>query len=185
MSVLLILISCNKDEVVSKIVEKKSSTENKVLILKVDFTTNTFESGKELTFENQTTTFTAIPVVQSNQSDGGYIAVFYQELNEKLFEVNQGFSGNITFPTDFLSSSSFNILNTLVAIPFPSSGFENIYNPNNQVFDYNLVWQSIASLEKVNQYRLSNPNATVKLFLIDEYGSLNANTKKWILILKN
>lgn len=138
-----------------------------------------------MAFENQNATFTAITVVQSNQSDGLNIKVFYKEINVKLFEVNQGFSENITFSTDFLSSSSFNILNTFVPIPFPSSGWENIYNLNNQVFDYNLVWQSIAYLEKVNLYRLSNPNATIKLFLIDKYSSLYANTKKWILILKN
>ena len=44
-----LFISCSKDDFFNS-----SLTDNKVLLLKIDYLTNTFEGGKELTFKEST-----------------------------------------------------------------------------------------------------------------------------------
>ncbi len=195
----ILLSSCSLDKKENNLNDEKSNVlrrqsirnnqqmvENKVLMLKVDYTTNTFEGGKEFTFATPTNTFTV-----TNQyvppSDFGSIRLNYSEINQQLFfgTIIWMGSGSISYPTDFLPTSSFNIVNTLVAIPYPSSGFENVFNPNNQVFDYNPVWWAIAYREKVILYRASNPNATIKIFLYTpSVGIGNPAEWKWIIMLK-
>jgi hypothetical protein len=196
----IMLFSCSLDSKENNFNDEKSTVlrrqsirnnqqmvENKVLMLKVDYTTNTFEGGKELAFANPSTTFTV-----TNQylppGDFGSIQLNYSEINQQLFfgTIFWMGLGQISFPNDFLPASSFGIVNTLVAIPFPSSGFENVFNPNNQVFDYNPVWNAIAYRGNVMQYRASNPNATIKIFLYTpSVGIGNPAEWKWIIMLKN
>ncbi len=162
------------------------ANENKVLMLKVDYTTNIFEGGKEFTFATPSNTFT-VTNQYAPPSDFGSIRFNYSEINQQLFfgTIIWMGSGSISYPTDFLPASSFNIVNTLVAIPYPSSGFENVFNQNNQVFDYNDVWNAIAYRGKVIQYRASNPNATIKIFLYTpSVGIGNPAEWKWIIMLK-
>ena len=68
----------------------------------------------------------------------------------------------------------------------PNSGFENVFNPNNATYNYNSIWASVQSLVKVRQYLISNPNATVKIFLYTpSVGIGNPAEWDWIVILKN
>ncbi len=164
---------------------KNLTPQNRVLLLKVDYTTNTFEGGKEFYFNNQTSTFTIRTEYQSPGDFGG-IQLYYQELNSKLFDGTIVWNGlgHIVFPTSFLAPNAFNPINTLVAVPQPV--FENVFNPNNTVYSYEAVWSSVAYFEKVNQYRNSNPNATVKIFLYTpSVGIGNPADWKWILVFKN
>ncbi len=183
LSFLILFISCSKDEDVIKQEVKKATLENKVLILKVDFATNTFDGGKELVFDNQTETFTTNVVVQSNDADGGNIKVFYQELNQKLFEGTQSWTGQIVFPIDFLPAAAFE--SALTADYFLPPNFLNIYNPNNEIFNFESAWIAIQSRIKVRNYMLSNPNQIAKIFLFTEYSSgIVGPRKKLIIILK-
>ncbi len=164
---------------------KNLTPENRVLLLKVDYITNTFEGGKEFNYSNQTSTFTIRTEYQSPGDFGG-IQLYYQELNSKLFDGSIVWAGlgHILYPTSFLPPSAFNTINTLVAVPQPF--FENVFNPNNTIYTYDAVWSSVAYLEKVNQYRSSNPNATVKIFLYTpSVGIGNPSDWKWILVFKN
>lgn len=184
LSFLLLFISCSKEEDIIKQEVKKATQENKVLVLKVNFDTNTLEGGKEFTFDNQNETFTTNVVVQSNEADGGNIKVFYQELNQKLFEGTQSWTGKIVFPGDFQPANSF--VQTITANIFPMPIFQNIYNPNNSVYDYNLVWNAIQDRVKVREFLTSNPNQSAKLFLFTEYDSAVVGLrKKWIIFFKN
>lgn len=91
LSFVFLLISCSKEVAIVKLEEKKLQTESKILILKVDFATNTLESGKELTFTNNSATFTTNAVATSNAADGGTLAINYQEINKQLFlEIKTG-----------------------------------------------------------------------------------------------
>ncbi len=158
---------------------------NKIMLLKVDYTTNVFESGKELEFANPTDTFT-ISVDYQSPADFGRIQLYYQELDEKIFDgsIHWMGLGNISFPENFLPANAFeHVLTEDFAL---CAGIENIFNPNNQEFDYQLVWSSIQGLVKVRQYLQSNPAASVKLFLYTpSVGIGNPEEWDWIVILKN
>lgn len=161
------------------------SGNNKVLLLKVDYTTNTFEGGKELTFDSNTTTFST-NYQYVTPSDFGSIKIFYTELNSLLFygDIIWMGTGEIHFPTDFQPASSFEFVNTFAAIDLPS--VENIFNPNNEIFNYTNPLNQVIYLSKVIEYRASNPNASAKIFLYQpSVGIGDPATWKWIIMFKN
>ena len=57
---------------------------NKVLMLKVDYTTNTFLGGKELVFFANSDSFSITNEYQP-PGDFGYLKLYYEEINELLF----------------------------------------------------------------------------------------------------
>lgn len=182
--VLTLLLSCSKDNDLRKI--QNDQTANKVLVLKVDYTTNAFEGGKELTFTKPTTTFTI-----SNQyqppGDFGSIKLIYQELNETLFDgtIHWMGLGQMNFPASLQPSSEFNVVTTK-NIVYPVNGFQNVFNPHNETYDYSPVWMSIMPLVKVREYLKSNPNQTVKIFLYTpSVGVGNPADWDWIIYMKN
>jgi hypothetical protein len=191
--------SCTKDEVSnykSNNFSKRQSIRNSylapqipnnVLLLKVDYLTNTFEGGKVFSYPNQTNTFTIQTQYQA-PSDFGGIQLYYQELNQQLFSgtIHWMGTGNILFPSDFQPASSFIKVETLVAIPLPASGFLNVFNPQNTVYNYQEVWNSIAYLQKTGDYGYwLNNTVAPKIFLYTpSVGIGDPATWKWIVILK-
>jgi hypothetical protein len=180
---ILTLISCSKD---NDDIITPSTNQNNVLVLKVDYNTNTFEGGKELSFSSTISNMTVI-----NQyvppSDFGSIKLIYQELNETLFDGTIVWNGlgQMNFPQNFLNANQFDRVLTADYVS-PNSGFENVFNPNNATYNYNSIWASVQSLVKVRQYLISNPNATVKIFLYTpSVGIGNPAEWDWIVILKN
>ena len=180
---ILTLISCSKD---NDDIITPSTNQNNVLVLKVDYNTNTFEGGKELSFSSTISNMTVI-----NQyvppSDFGSIKLIYQELNETLFDGTIVWNGlgQMNFPQNLLNANQFDRVLTADYVS-PNSGFENVFNPNNATYNYNSIWASIQSLVKVRQYLISNPNATVKIFLYTpSVGIGNPAEWDWIVILKN
>ncbi|WP_026705311.1 hypothetical protein [Flavobacterium soli] len=160
--------------------------ENHVLLLKVDYTTNVFEGGKELSFADTTATFTVETEYQT-PSDFGGIQLYYQELDEKIFDgtIHWMGLGAISYPENFDPADSFEVVLTEDFV-FPTEGFENVFNPDNQTYDYQIVWSSVQSLVKVRQYLLSNPDAKARIFLYTpSVGIGNQAEWDWIIILKN
>lgn len=160
---------------------------NNVLMLKVDYLTHTFEGGKEFTFPNQTSTFTIQTQYQA-PSDFGGIQLYYQELNQQLFNgtIHWMGTGSILFPTNFITASSFIKVETLVPIPLPAAGFQNFFNPDNTIYNYQEVWNSIAYLQKTGDYGYWQTNTVApKIFLYTpSVGIGDPATWKWIVILK-
>jgi hypothetical protein len=180
---ILTLISCSKD---NDDTITPTANPNNVLVLKVDYNTNTFEGGKELSFSSTNSNMTVI-----NQyvppSDFGSIKLIYQELNETLFDGTIVWNGlgQMNFPQNLLNANQFDRVLTADYVS-PNAGFENVFNPNNETFNYNPIWASVQSLVKVRQYLISNPNATVKIFLYTpSVGIGNPAEWDWIVILKN
>ncbi len=177
-----LFFSCSKSKSEEAIVTPSA---NSVLLLKVDYLTNTFEGGKELTFANSPT-FT-ISKQYTPPGDFGELKLFYQELNQPIFKgtiIWMGL-GSISFPNNFDLPNTFSTVLTTDFV-VPSSGFENIHNPDNQNIDYTTIWSHIQNLVKVRQYLTSNPNATVKVFLYTpSVGVGNPADWDWIFILKN
>ena len=187
LSLFILLTSCSTDLLnqANGTNLANQSGNNKVLLLKVDYTTNTFEGGKELTFDSNTTTFST-NYQYVTPADFGSIKIFYTELNTQLFygDIIWMGTGDIHFPTDFQPASSFEFVNTLVPIDLPS--VENIFNPNNEIFNYTNPLNQVVYLSKVIEYRASNPNASAKIFLYQpSVGIGDPATWKWIIMFKN
>jgi hypothetical protein len=97
-----VVISCNSDN------SQDLNPVNAVLMLQVDYTTHTFEGGKEFNFPEQTGTFT-ITNEYVSPGDFGSIKLFYSELNETLFYgtiIWMG-SGKILYPEKWSSADDF------------------------------------------------------------------------------
>jgi hypothetical protein len=179
----LFFASCSKTE--EDEIFNPSLTANKVLLLKVDYLKNAFEGGKELTFSQAATSFT-ITTEYKSPGDFGNIKLTYKELNEKLFDgsiiwMGRGeisFPKNLIEPKHFEAAANYNIV-------YPV-GFENIFNPNNQTFNYTPIWLSVHHYQKVREYLTSNPQAKAKIFLYTpSVGVGNPADWDWIIILKN
>ncbi len=162
-----------------------SNNSTKLLTLKVDYLTNTFEGAIETEYNIYSPTFT-VSNLYTSPGDFGYIQLKYQELNEVIFSgsiIWMGL-GQIQYPINLLPSSQFDSVNTNDIVN-PVSGFEDVFNPYNQPFDYSPVWLSIQKLVIVREYLQSNPNATIKLFLyMPSVGFGNPADADWFIFLK-
>lgn len=159
---------------------------SKVLVLKVDYLTNKFEGGTELTFTKSSPNFNIQPIYIS-PGDFGNISMIYQDINELLFDGSIIWMGKgyIKYPRNFIPANHFNRVLTS-DIVFPKQGFENLFNPDNTNYDYSQIWISVQSLVKVREYLRSNPNSTAKLFLYTpSVGAGNPEDWDWIIFLKN
>ena len=159
---------------------------SKVLVLKVDYLTNKFEGGTELTFTKSSPNFNIQPIYIS-PGDFGNISMMYQDINELLFDGSIVWMGKgyIKYPRNFIPANRFEIVLTSDYV-IPKNGFENVFNPNNTNYDYSPIWSSVQSLIKVREYLRSNPNSTAKLFLYTpSVGAGNPEDWDWIIFLKN
>jgi hypothetical protein len=174
--------SCSKKDDTGK----GSSAANKILMLQVDYLTNTFEGGKETTYPTTPSTFT-ISYQYKAPADFGNLKIKYDELNEILFDGDIVWAGrgDIKLPQNILPANQFTSVTTADVVN-PIAGVQNIFNPGNYVFDYTPVWLSIQKLVKVREYLSSNPNATVKLFLYTRsVGFGDPADADWIIFMKN
>lgn len=165
---------------------REEYTNSKLLMLKVDYLTNNFEGGKETIFSVPTSTFT-ITTQYNSPGDFGNIRLIYQELDEIIFDgsiIWMG-TGEINIPQNILPANQFNHVLTSDYVS-PRGGFENVFNPNEEDYDYSQIWSSVQGLVKVREYLNSNPNASVKLFLYTpSVGVGNPADWDWIIFIKN
>lgn len=180
---ILTLISCSKE---NNRQPSPTTNSNNVLVLKVDYNTNQFEGGKELTFTD-TSSNMSITNQYVAPGDFGSIKLKYQELNETLFDGTIVWAGlgQVNYPQNLLNANQFDRVMTTDYVT-PVSGFENVFNPDNTVYNYNAIWTSVQNLVKVRQYLYSKPNATVKIFLYTpSVGLGNPADWDWFIFMKN
>lgn len=166
--------------------EETQNEPNKVLLLKVDYLTNTFQGGKETTYTENSNSFTI-----SHQSvpatDFGNIKLKYDEINQILFDgdiIWMGL-GQIHHPQNMLAPNQFQIVLTDDII-FPATSFNHILPQSNLSNDYNQVWMAVQNLVKVREYLISNPTGVVHLYLYTpSVGVGNPADWKWIVLMKN
>ena len=179
----LTFISCSKNNVETN---TPTTNTNKVLVLKVDYNTNQFEGGTELTFADTSSNMT-ITNLYVPPADFGSIKLTYQELNETLFDGSMVWAGlgQVNYPQNLLDSNQFERTMTADYVT-PVAGFENVFNPDNTSYNYNTIWTSVQSIIKVRQYLYANPNATVKIFLYTpSVGVGNPAEWDWFIFMKN
>lgn len=178
-----ILIGCESDKP-----SIKKDQINDVLMLKVDYTSNVFEGGKEFDFSRQSDSFTIVNEYKA-PGDFGSVKLVYEEINEVLFfgEIHWMGLGKMKFPVKLQPSDEFIFVDTEDYVT-PANGFENVFDPNMQRgknFDYGKVWASVQNLAKVREYLGSAPGQTVKIFLYTpSVGAGNPADWDWIIYLR-
>ena len=175
--------SCTEENSTSA---ENTTQPNQVLLLKVDYLTNTFQGGKETSYTETSNSFTishqSIPAV-----DFGNIKLKYNEINQILFDgdiIWMGL-GQIHYPQNMLAANQFDAVLTADVV-FPSTNFNHILPEPNLSNNYNQVWMAVQNLVKVRQYLISNPTGVVHLYLYTpSVGVGNPADWKWIILLKN
>jgi hypothetical protein len=175
--------SCSEENSTSA---ENTTPPNKVLLLKVDYLTNTFQGGKETTYAENSNSFTishqSIPAV-----DFGNIKLKYNEINQILFDgdiIWMGL-GQIHYPQNMLAANQFEAVLTADVV-FPTTNFNHILPEPNLSNNYNQVWMAVQNLVKVRQYLISNPTGVVQLYLYTpSVGIGNPADWKWIILMKN
>ena len=174
--VAFLVVSCEPEEP-----QPQNST---VLMLTVDFTTNTFLGGKELAFSQSSNTFT-ITNEFVDPCDFGHIKLFYSEINELLFfgTIHWMGCGEMIFPQNLLTANQFQAVLTEDYV-IPKNGFEDIFPLFETTSDYELIWGSVQSLVKAREYLSSNPEQIVKMFLYTpSVGVGNPEEWYWVIFL--
>jgi hypothetical protein len=145
--------------------ENPRDTINKVLMLKVDYTTLAFEGGIEYVFNQQTDSFT-IDIEYVDPGDFGSIQLTYQELNDTLFfgTIIWMGCGEMIIPEALESAGHFDSVLTDDVVS-PINGLQNILVDSSPPNSYYNIWMKVQNLVKVRQFLQSNPNQIVKLFL--------------------
>lgn|SRR5690554_6913114 len=183
LTVAIILMGCNPDDLIT---DKESA--NQVLMLQVDYTTLAFEGGTEFHFEHPEDKFT-ITHEYVPPGDFGEVKLFYEELDELLFEgtIHWMGTGKMIFPEKLQPADKFNAAVTLDLVT-PINGYENIFNPDNRDFDhedYYKVWLKVQQLTKAREYLRATPLQKVKMFLYTpSVGEGDPLTWKWIIYLQ-
>lgn len=180
----ILFFSCDKNN------EDDASTSNRVVLLKVDYLTSTFEGGKELKFSSEESNF-SIASIYNSPGDFGNVALYYKELNQKLFEgtiIWMG-TGKMNYPSSIDLPAHFSKLDTNIKQP-DTSMFEQVMYTENAFYpdtiDYGSIWASIHDLRIVSIYRNLNPNEKIQLFLYTpSVGVGNPLDWDWFVILKN
>lgn len=162
---------------------------NKIVLLKVDFLTHNFEGGKELVFKGAQN-FTIASIYQSPGDFGG-ISLKYAELNETFFEgtIHWMGLGQMQYPEQLDSADAFQTIGNTV--PMPNAALlatvaydEFAYYPDPMPCAE--IWNAIENLQVVAQYRGSNPNGMVNIFLYTpSVGVGNPEDWDYFVILKN
>ena len=162
---------------------------NKVILLKVDFLTNEFEGGKE--FEFSTSESFTISSTYNTPVDFGDIQLYYNELNEKIFDgtIIWAGRGEMSYPTEIDLPESFATIDKNLELP-EFSMFKTVmywefaYYP--ETIDYFSIWNSIKNLEVVENYRKSNPRGKINLFLYTpSVGYGNPAEYDWYIYIQN
>lgn len=138
---------------------------NKVLMLKIDYTTFNLEGVKEFNFSQQTDSFTIVNEYLP-PGDFGYLRLIYKELNQQLFYGTIWWDGlgEMIFPVSLESPNDFESVTTNDVI-FPLNGFNSVFQYPNTDLDFFNIWLNIQHLKIVRQYLHTNPNQKVNMFV--------------------
>ncbi len=180
-----IIVSCKNDDENGT----DSPSQNKVLLLKIDFETYTFEEGKELIFETDKDF-----EISSNYlfaGDFGGITLLYDGIEEKIFSgsIIWNGTGEIDFPQNFTKPNDFQKVETPIEMPEVAT-FETIaYDPlayYPDPIEYQKIWSAVHTIAVLKEYRTSNPNAKISVLLYTpSIGVLDPTAADWILVIKN
>lgn len=169
---------CNSDN------ESFDKKEGEVLLLIVDYKTNTFDGGTEFIFNHHPDIFT-VEMEYVPPGDFGYVKLKFKELNELLFDgtIHWMGEGKMKYPTNILPGDEFKFTDTADFVK-PINGFEEIKTFHNNDFEYNNPWITVQKMVKVRDYLSINPSQKVKIFLYTpSVGNGDPTNWKWIVLM--
>lgn len=172
--------------------ESEIDSTDKVLLLHVDFMSNTFLGGKEFHFpQSSDLTLSWTSETEFSIELIEIIQLYYSELDELLFEAlissddpwdPWGYP-SIYYP--MVLDTMFESISTPIEMP-DTSLFEIMWYDEENPFPYtnSSMWSSINNLEVVENYRNTNPGGLINIFILNP---LNVIMSDWsyIVILKN
>jgi len=160
-----------------------------VLMLMVDYTTNSFEYGNNLALSDDVSTF-SISTNYKSPGDFGYIKLFYPEVNKMIFHgtIIWNGCGNVKYPENWTNAKRYTFTETTDWM-YPLNGFENIgygeFEKTTLDESHNAAWTTVQKLIVVRNYLSSNPDQKVKvLFYRPSVGIGDPKDWKWIFFLK-
>lgn len=169
------------------------ASENKVLLLKVDLLTGTFEGGKELVFpEADGFTITSEYV---SPGDFGSLKLMYEEVDQPIFDgtITWMGLGERSYPETLAAAETFTEIEEAVEMPslsqfeyvdYVQEGEGDIMDP--EWANLQSVWDAIDNLQQVKAYRESNPNAKINLFVYTpSVGIGDPADWDWYIMIKN
>lgn len=180
---LLSLVACNKRNTHCSVPEP---SDNKVLLLKVDYLTGVFEEGKELSFPQTTATTFTTTVIDTPATDFGSIKIMYDEVNQPIFygTITWMGLGYRSIPQSLSPATSFThvLTNDFVT---PANGYDYLYANYMPAQNYDQAWANVQGLHVVRAYLTANPTQQVKVLLYTpSVGIGNPADWDWYFILK-
>lgn len=181
-----LVMSCSEDNDDTLVAE---TVENKVTLLKIDYLTQAFEGGKEMTFASATD-FT-IDANYQPPGDFGSIQLMYEELDQPIFDgtiIWMGL-GERSYPENLMAPDEFTTITEAVEMP-DENLFEKVMYDEFAFYpedlSYSQLWNAINQLEIVQTYRTNAPNEPIKVFLYTpSVGVGDPADWDYYLILKN
>jgi hypothetical protein len=168
----LALLGCTKDD------------SCKILLLKVDYMTNTFEGGHEQVLSERIAGSDTIPIMveYAPPGDFGNIRLIYKPTSETIFDgsiIWMG-TGKISYPKSFYDPSNYPKLSNQINLPNSSQiQYFNYFSPKN--LDYSNIWESINDLKIVLEY-LNSQKKIVFFLYTPSVGAGDPNTWDWFVI---
>ncbi len=187
--VLLILTACNKDE--------SSPGNDSLLLLEVDYLTNTFIGGKEYTYSSSVHADT-VPVKACYVSpcDFGELAICFEPFKNRpaidtIFkgEIMWQHTGAIEVPEVFCPASKFSSTTSTASNTPSNFQFQVIFiDENCHPASFSPIWNAVSDLSKAKEYY--NPNKKIGIFLYtpgvgypsDEV-SRHKNEWRWFIVM--
>lgn len=187
---LLLVTSCTKDE-------NNTSDNGSLLLLEVDYVTNTFQGGKEYKYSSAIQTDT-VPVKASYISpcDFGELAISFEPfLNmpavDTIFKgvIRWQHTGEVVVPQAFDPVNNFASTADLTNNTPSNSQFQVIYIDDHCMpASYAPIWSAIGDLSKTKEYY--NPNKKIGIFLYtpgvgypDDQVNKHQEEWRWFIIM--
>ncbi|MFT4661389.1 MAG: hypothetical protein ACI8XB_001666 [Patiriisocius sp.] len=155
----IVLISCSKENQLNDVDPIIVSDNNKMLMLKIDYTTLVFEEGIEFNF-NSLGSYDSIPlsVLINEPGDFGDITILHSPTADSIFFGTVIWSGlgERIFPETMSPATSFVSSPLLGPAPLPENFTLNMINSSNsedlEIIDFESTWGAISNLESVANY---------------------------------
>ena len=166
--------------------EKKEEDTCRIILLKVDYMSYTFEGGHEQTLSEKLTSVDTIPISIDFKPPGdfGNISLYYNPTGELIFDgsiVWMG-TGKIKYPKTFRDPYKYIRLNDSINLP-DTSKIQNIDKYIHGIqLDYPRIWDSIDDLLVISEYLKSHKKIFFFLYQ-PSVGVGDPNTWDWFVIM--
>ena len=160
----ILLVACSDDKNNDNVKVSKM-----MMVLKVDYTTNTFQGGTQIELAAYDNLSDSIPLQVNyiEPADYGSLSVYYEPTNGLLFNgsIILDSLGQVSYPASIFPAVDFTVLDEAME-PIDESMFQLVhYELEGTPIDYGAIWESVSNLQNVNFYRLSNASSKIGLFL--------------------